>query len=55
MGFFVLDTQQRKRVVGSSAALIDNIFMNSIEFVTVSGNLLSQLADHLLQFLVFKI
>ena len=28
--------------------------MNSVEFVTVSGNLLCQLADHLLQFLVLK-
>ena len=34
--------------------LVDNIFMNSVEFVTVSGNLLCQLADHLLQFLVLK-
>ena len=36
------------------ATLIDNTFMNSVEFVTVSGNLLCQLADHLLQFLVLK-
>ena len=28
--------------------------MNAVEFVTVSGNLLCQLADHLLQFLVLK-
>ena len=34
--------------------LIDNIFVNSVEFVTVSGNLLCQLADHLLQFFVLK-
>ena len=34
--------------------LVDNIFMNSVEFVTVSGNLLCQLADHLLQFLILK-
>ena len=34
--------------------LIDNIFMNSLKFVTVAGNLLCQLADHLLQFLVLK-
>ena len=46
--------QQPTCVVGSSAILIDNIFMNSVEFVTVSGNLLCQLADHLLQFLVLK-
>ena len=52
--FFVPYIQQPTRLVGSSATLIDNIFMNSVEFVTVSGNLLCQLADHLLQFLVLK-
>ena len=52
--FFVPYIQQPTRVVGSSATLIDNIFMNSVEFVTVSGNLFYQLADHLLQFLVLK-
>ena len=52
--FFVLYIQQPTHVVGSSATLIDNIFVNSVEFVTVSGNLLCQLADHLLQFLVLK-
>ena len=39
-------------VVGSSTTPIDNIFINFLEFVTVSGNLLCQLVDHLLQFLV---
>ena len=53
--FFVPCIHQPTRVVGSSTTLIDNIFMNSVEFVTVSGNLLScQHADHLLQFLVLK-
>ena len=52
--FFVPYIQQPTRVVGSSVTLIDVIFMNSVEFVTVSGNLLCQLADHLLQFLVLK-
>ena len=37
-----------------NATLTESIFINAIEFVTVSGNLLCQLADHLLQFLVFK-
>ena len=46
--------QQPTRVVGSPATLIDNIFMNSVEFVTVSSNLLCQLVDHLLQFFVLK-
>ena len=52
--FFVPYIQQPTHAVGSSAALIDNIFMNSVEFITVSGNLLRQLADHLLQFLVLN-
>ena len=46
--------QQPTRVFGSSATLIDNIFMNSVEFVTVSSNLLCQPADHLLQLLVLE-
>ena len=50
--FFLPYIQQPTRVVGSSATLIDNIFMDSVEFIT--GNLLCQLADHLLQFLVLK-
>ena len=42
-------------VVGLSATLIDNIFLNSLEFVTVSGCLLCQLGDHSLHFLVVKV
>ena len=52
--FFVSYIQQPTRVVGSSATLIDNIFMYSVEFVTVSGNVLCQLADYQLQLLVLK-
>ena len=52
--FFVPYIQQLTRVVGSSAKLIDSIFINFVEFVTVSGNLFCHLADHLLQFLVLK-
>ena len=52
--FFIPYIQQPTRVFGSSATLIDNIFMNSVEFVTVSSNLLCQPADHLLQLLVLK-
>ena len=50
--FFVPYIQQPTRVVDSSATLIDN--MSSVEFATVSGNLLCQPADHLLKFLVLK-
>ena len=52
--FFVPYIQEPTCVVRSFATLIDNIFMNSVEFVTVLGNLLCQLADHLLQFVVLK-
>ena len=52
--FFVPYIQQPTRVVGSSAKLIDSIFINFVEFVIVSGNLFCHLADHLLQFLVLK-
>ena len=48
--FFVPYIQQPTRVVGSSATLIDN--MSSVEFATVSGNVLCQSAHHLLKFLV---
>ena len=37
-----------------NATLRDSILVKAIGFVTVSGNLLCQLADHLLQFLVLK-
>ena len=37
--FFVCYIQQPTRVVGSSAALIDNVFKNySVEVFTASGN-----------------
>ena len=38
--FFVPYIQQPTCVVGSSATLLDKFFINSIEFVTVLGNLL---------------
>ena len=49
--FFIPHIQQSMRVIGSSIILINNIFMESLEFLTFSGNLLCLLADHLLQFL----
>ena len=42
------------RVTDHSATIIDNIFSNSLESDTISGNLLSQISDHLPQFLVIK-
>ena len=52
--FFAVNMQQHTRVVGLSTTLINNIFMNSVKLVTGSDNILCQLADHLLQFLVLK-
>ena len=52
--FFVPYIQQSTRFVGSFTTFIDNIFMSSLEFATVSGKLLCQLPDQLLQFLVLK-
>ena len=37
-----------------SKSLIDNIFLNTIEFSTHSGNLTIQLADHLFQFVLLQ-
>jgi len=37
-----------------SKTLIDNIFMNTIEYESFSGNLTIQLADHLFQFVILE-
>ena len=34
--------------------LIDNIFLNSLEFQSYSGNLLLEISDHLIQFLILE-
>ena len=38
----------------ASKTLIDNIFFNSLEYHTYSGNLLMEIADHLIQFLILE-
>ena len=40
------------RITTYSATLIDNIFFNSIDYQTLSGNLLYDLTDHLPNFLI---
>lgn len=40
------------RITNHSATLIDNIFFNSIDFNTISGNILHDLSDHLPNFLI---
>jgi exonuclease III len=37
-----------------SKTLIDNIFMNSLEYTATSGNILRELSDHLVQFLILE-
>ena len=37
-----------------SKTLIDNIFFNSLQFHSSSGNLLVEISDHLIQYLVFE-
>lgn len=42
------------RITSSTATLIDNIFYNSEEYITVSANINASLSDHLPQFLFLK-
>ena len=52
--FFLPFIQKPSRVTDFSAILIDNIFMNTLDYETISGNILCQIADHLLQFLILS-
>ena len=52
--FFAPYILQPTRLAENSKTLIDNIFLNSIEFNTFSGNLTSHISDHLRQFLILK-
>ena len=45
---------QPTRITEKSKTLIDNIFMNSLEYDTFSGNLTTLISDHLPQFLILK-
>ena len=38
----------------TSKSLIDNIFFNSLEYQSYSGNILIEIADHLIQFLILE-
>ena len=37
-----------------SKTLIDNIFFNSLEYQSISGNLFIEISDHLIQFLILQ-
>ena len=45
---------QPTRITDHTAILIDNIFLNSIEYNTISGNLLTDTTDHLPNFLIIN-
>jgi exonuclease III len=45
---------QPTRITDHTATLIDNIFLNSIEYDTMSGNLLTDITDHLPNFLIIN-
>ena len=44
--------RQPTRVTDKSKTLIDNIFFNSFEFTTLSGNIMHSISDHLIQFVI---
>ena len=50
--FFAPYIMQPTRLISKS--LIDNIFVNSIEYKSFSGNITIQLSDHLIQFALFE-
>ena len=45
---------QPTRIVRNSKTLMDNIFLDSIELSSYSGNVTSKISDHLLQFLMLR-
>jgi hypothetical protein len=50
--FFQPYILQPTRITDDSATLIDNIYFNSIEHVTISGNLIYNISDHLPNFFI---
>jgi hypothetical protein len=42
------------RITDHTATLIDNIFFNSLEHLTLSGNIVSDISDHLPNFLIIN-
>ena len=60
--YFLPYILQPTRIANNSKTLIDNIFLNTTEYKSYSGNLTSSISDHLIQFVfltnlkkVFKI
>ena len=52
--FFQPQILQPTKIKNHSATLIDNIFFNSLEHFTISGNLAYDITDHLPNFLIFN-
>ena len=52
--FFLPQILQPTRITYHLATLIDNIFFNSLEHFTISGNIAYDLTDHLANFLIFN-
>ena len=52
--FFASYILQPTRLAKNSKSLIENIFINTIEFGSYSGNFTSQILGHLLQFVILK-
>ena len=50
--FFQPHILQPTRITNHSATLIDNIFFNSLEYFTISGNIIYDIPDHLPNFLI---
>ena len=44
--YLIPTTEKPSRVRGNSASLIDNIFVNNPDCVSVSGNIISDVNDH---------
>ena len=45
---------QPVKVTDKSKSLINNIFYNSFEFITLFGNITHSISDHLLQLVIIK-
>ena len=52
--FFTPPVPKPTRVTDKSKTLIDNIFFNSFEFTTLSGNITHSISDHLIQFVILE-
>ena len=52
--FYTPHIHKPTRTTNHTATLIDNIFFNSIKYHTISGNILSDISDHLPNFLIIN-